>query len=60
MPTMFFVWKRCASAMACCMALGLLSGCASGSYYQPSENSASSQHGITVYGEIDTSVVRTR
>ena len=37
-----------------------LSGCASNQYYQPSETSAGSASGITVYGEVDTSVVHTR
>lgn len=40
--------------------LGLLSGCAPNGYYQPTENSASQKSGVTVFGEIDTSVVHTR
>lgn len=40
-----------------------LAGCANHHYYQPSETSAGSSgsaSGITVYGEVDTSVVHTR
>ena len=37
-----------------------LSGCAQSSYYQPSDTTASSPSGITVYGEIDASVGRVR
>lgn len=38
----------------------LLGGCASHGHHQSSTSHASPQSGITVYGEIDTSVVRTR
>lgn len=37
----------------------VLSGCAKDRYYTPSETSAQ-KSGVTVYGEIDTSVSRTR
>ena len=37
----------------------LLAGCQS-RYYQPTETTASHKSGVTVYGEVDTSVVRTR
>lgn len=38
-----------------------LSGCTQTSLYQPSDTSAgNSASGVTVFGEIDTSVVRTR
>lgn len=36
-----------------------LAGCQS-SYYQPTETTTSPKSGVTVYGEIDTSVVHTR
>ena len=37
-----------------------LGGCAQQQYYQPSETSASNPSGITVYGEVDASVVHAR
>lgn len=48
----------CATALSLVLALG---GCAQPpQYYQPSDTSASSGSGITVYGEIDASVVHSR
>lgn len=48
----------CATALSLVLALG---GCAQPTqYYQPSDTSASSGSGITVYGEIDASVVHSR
>lgn len=53
-------------AVALCLALAL-GGCAQPSqqnqspqYYQPSDTSASSGSGITVFGDIDASVVHSR
>lgn len=42
-----------------CSALFLM-GCAQTGYYPPSESSAGQKSGVTVFGEIDTSVVHTR
>lgn len=48
----------CATAL--CLAF-ILGGCAQPpQYYQPSDTSAGSGSGITVYGEIDASVVHSR
>lgn len=48
----------CATTLCLALALG---GCAQrAQYYQPSDTSARSGSGITVYGEIDTSVVHSR
>ena len=48
----------CATALCLALALG---GCAQrAQYYQPSDTSARSGSGITVYGEIDASVVHSR
>ena len=56
----FSLLPRCLSYAALAASLLVLSGCAQDRYYQPSETSASQKNGVTVYGEIDTSVVRTR
>lgn len=51
---------RTLSAALFTLAILFLTGCAHNGYYQPTENSASQKSGVTVYGEIDTSVVHTR
>lgn len=40
--------------------LATLGGCAQNSHYTPSGSTANSSSGVTVYGDIDTSIVRTR
>lgn len=51
---------RTLSAALFTLATLFLTGCAHNDYYQPTENSASQKSGVTVFGEIDTSVVHTR
>lgn len=60
MPFHFPLFPRRLCALLGLALLGLLSGCAQTGYYQPTENSASQKSGVTVFGEIDASVVHTR
>ena len=47
--------------LICTLAATALAGCVQDRYYPASDTTASpGQSGVTVYGEIDTSVVRTR
>jgi outer membrane biogenesis lipoprotein LolB len=52
--------QRTLRAALCTFAALFLTACAHDGYYQPTENSASQKSGVTVFGEIDTSVVHTR
>lgn len=59
LPRLHFRPRSLGAALLATAAL-LLSACAQDRYYAPSDTTASPKSGVTVYGEIDTSVVRTR
>jgi ABC-type molybdate transport system substrate-binding protein len=48
------------SVLATLALVAALTGCANSGYYQPSSTSAQSGSGITVFGELDANVTRTR
>lgn len=57
-PHTSLVARSWSTALLAAAAL-FLAGCQS-RYYQPTETTASQKSGVTVYGEVDTSVVHTR
>lgn len=60
MPYRFSSLPRALGTVLFIFSALFLSGCAQHGYYTPSESSASQKSGVTVYGEIDTSVIHTR
>lgn len=60
MQHFFLTRPRALLALVVGLGAACLTGCAHDGHYGRTQNSASPQSGITVYGEIDTSVVHTR